>query len=128
MRFLTSEEKKVLLFIVAFLVLGLVCQELRRWGVSFPIPLAPADARKRLAFHDAPPSSSSNFKIDLNRASMQELLRLPHVGPAMAGRIIELRLQRGHFGKPEEILDVPGIGPKTWEDMKDRVMVGASDK
>jgi len=51
--------------------------------------------------------------IDLNAASPEELCLLPGIGPAMAGRVVELRRQRGRFSRVDELLDVRGIGPKT---------------
>jgi competence protein ComEA len=49
--------------------------------------------------------------VDLNAASASDLQELPGVGPAMAGRILELRVERGRFASPNEIGDVKGIGP-----------------
>ncbi len=51
-------------------------------------------------------------KIDLGRASIEELERLPGVGPATARRIVKERERSGGFSRPEELGRVPGIGPK----------------
>jgi competence ComEA-like helix-hairpin-helix protein len=51
-------------------------------------------------------------RIDPNRASAPELERLPGIGPALAGRIVEDRDRRGAFSSPDALLRVPGIGPK----------------
>lgn len=48
--------------------------------------------------------------VDLNRAGVEELQRLPGVGPVLAGRIIEHRAEHGAFESVEDLLDVPGIG------------------
>ncbi|MFQ5839836.1 MAG: ComEA family DNA-binding protein, partial [Candidatus Methylomirabilales bacterium] len=53
--------------------------------------------------------------ININTASRQELMRLKRIGPAYADRIIEYRETYGPFQRPEEIMRVKGIGPKTWE-------------
>jgi competence protein ComEA len=52
-------------------------------------------------------------KIDLNRATAPELVRLPGIGPALAERIVTDRESRGPFSSPEALLRVRGIGPKT---------------
>ena len=52
-------------------------------------------------------------KVALNSASLEDLETLPGIGPAIAGRILELRAARGRFKSLDELLDVSGIGPKT---------------
>jgi|SRR6267378_5273913 len=52
-------------------------------------------------------------RIDPNRASVAELIRLPGIGPSLAGRIVADRDQHGAFASPEALLRVRGIGPKT---------------
>lgn len=49
--------------------------------------------------------------IDPDRASVQELLRLPRVGPALAKAIVADRAARGPFGRLEALDRVAGIGP-----------------
>ncbi|MGE5925755.1 MAG: ComEA family DNA-binding protein [Gemmatimonadota bacterium] len=50
-------------------------------------------------------------KIDIDRAGVRELERLPGVGPGLARRIFADREARGPFGGLEGLDDVPGIGP-----------------
>ena len=54
-------------------------------------------------------------EVHLNRATADELERLPGVGPALAERILAYRKAHGRFGNVEELQQVPGIGPKTIE-------------
>ncbi|PAP78569.1 ComEA family DNA-binding protein [Rubrivirga marina] len=61
-----------------------------------------------------PPPAPTN----LNTASAQELQRLPRIGPALAGRIVEHRRTHGPFRTPEQITEVKGIGEKTLERMR----------
>lgn len=61
--------------------------------------------------------------ISLNTADAQALESLPSVGPALAQRIIEWRQSQGEFSRVEQLLDVPGIGPKTLAGFRDRVSV-----
>lgn len=61
--------------------------------------------------------------IDLNTASLEELQTLPGIGPSKAKAIIEYR-EKSKFKSPEEIMNVPGIGQKTYEKIKDKITVG----
>ena len=62
-------------------------------------------------------------KININTASTEELVQLDRVGPKYAARIVEFRDQNGPFKAPEDIMQVAGIGPKTYEANKDRIVV-----
>ena len=48
-------------------------------------------------------------RIDINRASAEELDRVPGIGPANARRIIEYREQGNRFTCLEDLMDVPGL-------------------
>ncbi len=63
-------------------------------------------------------------RVDINRATVEELQTLPGIGPALAARILELREYRGGFVYPEELLDVSGIGPARYERLKDLIVIG----
>ena len=60
-------------------------------------------------------------RMDVNTAGVAELERLPEVGPSLARRIAAYREAHGPFGSPEDLMDVPGIGPKTYDVLKDYV-------
>ncbi|HLN32306.1 MAG TPA: helix-hairpin-helix domain-containing protein [Gemmataceae bacterium] len=73
------------------------------------------------------PSSSSKEAslkgpIDINRATAEELQRLPGIGPKMSQRIIEER-QKGPFQSVSDLKRVQGIGPKTLERLRPHVVV-----
>lgn len=61
--------------------------------------------------------------VNINTADRGELQRLPGVGPATAEKIIDYRRQIGRFRSPEQLIDVKGIGPKTFEKMRPFVRV-----
>lgn len=61
--------------------------------------------------------------INLNTATQAELETLPGIGPVLARRIIDYREQKRRFGRPEDLKEVRGIGPKTVEALKNLVTV-----
>jgi competence protein ComEA len=63
----------------------------------------------------------SHDRIDVNRASVEELTVLPGIGPALASRIVESRESHGPFRTPEELLRVRGIGPGILEKIRTRI-------
>ena len=67
---------------------------------------------------------TSGEKININNATVDELIQLERIGPNLAERIIAYREENGPFMKTEDILNVRGIGPKFWEANQDRITVG----
>jgi len=63
-------------------------------------------------------------KININTAGAVELDKLPGVGPALAERILQYRSEHGPFSRAEDLENVSGIGPKTYEKMASQVTVG----
>lgn len=59
--------------------------------------------------------------VDINNADLATLKTLPYIGDKIGQRIIDFRTQHGGFKKLEEIMNVSGIGPKTYERIKDRI-------
>jgi len=53
--------------------------------------------------------------IDINTASCDELATLPRIGETRAADIVSYRAVNGPFERIEDIQDVPGIGPVTFE-------------
>jgi competence protein ComEA len=68
-------------------------------------------------------TSSSGDLININTAALEELDALPGVGPTIAQRIIDYREQNGAFSTIEEIMDVSGVGPTTFDNIKDLITV-----
>lgn len=62
--------------------------------------------------------------ININTASIAELDTLPGIGPTTAQKIIDYRTQNGPFTSTEELINVSGIGPASYERFKDLVTVG----
>jgi competence protein ComEA len=71
-------------------------------------------------------SSTGNTSADLvniNTASLDELIALPSIGPTIAQKIIDYRNENGAFSTIEDIMNVSGIGPSIFEDIKDLITV-----
>ncbi|SMB92881.1 competence protein ComEA [Thermanaeromonas toyohensis ToBE] len=68
-------------------------------------------------------SSKLQGKVNINTAGLEELDSLPGLGPSLAQRIIEYRQQHGPFQNIEDLQNVPGIGAKRWENLKDLITV-----
>lgn len=60
-------------------------------------------------------------KISINTATVVQLQKLPHIGPAIAERIIEYRENNGNFKNLEEIMNVKGISETIYEQIKDDI-------
>lgn len=77
--------------------------------------LDPAGDRDPLAHRDSAAALAaplgSGERIDVDRAGVADLQRLPGVGPALAKRIVADREDRGAFGGTAGLDRVPGIGP-----------------
>lgn len=62
-------------------------------------------------------------KVNINTASVDQLMDLNRVGAKYAKRIVEYREKYGPFDAPQDIMNVKGIGQKTWDANKDRIVV-----
>ncbi len=70
-----------------------------------------------------PAFAQEQVKININKATVEELSTLKRIGPSYAQRIVDYRNQHGPFQKPEDIMKVRGIGLKTFEVNKDIITV-----
>jgi competence protein ComEA len=64
--------------------------------------------------------------VNLNTATVTELMQLPRVGQKTAERIIAFRKQHGGFQRTEELLNVKGIGDKSFAKLKPFLLVSAA--
>jgi len=90
-------------------------------GPSTPSPTPPKSAVAAASGNTT--SASTGGKININTATKAELESLPRIGPAIAQRIIDYRTAHGPFAQIEDIQDVKGIGPATFNQIKDLITV-----
>lgn len=85
--------------------------------------LVPRQAGTASGEDAAPQGDSSSSAVNINTASVDELDKLPGVGPSLAKRIVEYRNKNGQFSSVEELDNVSGIGPSKLESLKDLVTI-----
>jgi competence protein ComEA len=77
----------------------------------------------------APPARSTaaapSAQVNLNSATVAQLEGLPGIGAATAQRIIEYRQKNGGFKKVEDLMNIRGIGEKSFLKLKPLVTVSA---
>ncbi len=69
-------------------------------------------------------SVDDSLRIDLNTATAKLLETLPGIGPVRAQSIVDHREKNGPFQSVEQVMEVSGIGPGTYEGIRDLVYVG----
>ena len=76
----------------------------------------------QLAGHQ-PVSASTEFPLDLNTATVEQLKSLPGIGDTRANQIIAFRHSVGGFSTLEQLLEINGIGSKTLDAMRPLVVI-----
>jgi competence ComEA-like helix-hairpin-helix protein len=129
----TPAERRGALLVALLLSLG-ATRDL--WRAAHPrltpVPPAMADGPSRGPAAVAaagvggsgPAPGDAPAAVDLNQAGLAELDALPGIGPVLAGRILQHRNAHCPFREPEDLLAVPGIGPRLFERLRLRVRVG----
>ncbi len=87
--------------------------------LALALPLAAAGIRMAKAKTSAP-----QHPINLNNATVTELMQLPKIGMKTAERIIKFRKEHGGFRRSEELMNVKGIGEKSFVKLKPYLAVG----
>jgi competence protein ComEA len=95
-------------------------------GMILAVWLAGAPmAQAAAAPQDAADTKAVGAAVNLNTASASQLEAVPGIGPKMAQRIVEYRQKNGAFKKIEELMNVKGIGEKSFLKLKAHITVSA---
>ena len=129
---LTKSESVVFWFLIVAFVSGLLIKLLRGDVVKettpkFDYSVFDAEFEKRSAEIERYIGTSkgvdsvadvSSFKVNINTATKEELMKLPGIGERTAEMIIQHRKIYGEFKRVEDIMNVKGIGQKKFEKIK----------
>ena len=112
---MTPLEKRIFLITIIgfFLLLGVIVND----RASKPRVETPKRSRE-----------VSEFPIDVNKASKEDLEKLPMIGPVKAKAIVDYREKNGPFKNVEDLLKVSGIGKKTLERIRDYIVVSGASR
>lgn len=96
----------------------------------------PAAAQQAAAEQTAKPAAANPDKpaatatplVNLNTATQAQLESLPGLGPKVAERILEYRKKNGTFKKIEDLMNVKGIGEKSFLKLKPLLTVSDKEK
>lgn len=67
--------------------------------------------------------ASDSEKVNINIATEEDLQTLTGIGPSKAAAIIEYREKNGQFKETEQLMEISGIGEKTFEKLKEQITV-----
>ena len=62
-------------------------------------------------------------KVNLNTATLEELMTLDGIGQKVAERILDFREKNGPFQKPEDLMMVKGVGEKIFDANKTKIVI-----
>lgn len=88
---------------------------------GYTVTVTPGEVRPS----PSPRGFSPDAPLELNAAGLDDLMGLPGVGETRAQAILDYRAQHGPFTRPEELLEVPGVGPATFAALEPYITVTA---
>ncbi len=95
-----------------------------RLGIPYVAGYVPDEEEGFVVVSEGTPSPlAGEDLVDINNASLEELDKLPGIGPTTAQKIIDYRDENGPFARIEDIVNVSGIGSATYADIKDLITV-----
>jgi competence protein ComEA len=99
---------------------------MNRLSLMLIVALSLSSASPLLAQRASRPSktvAAATDVINLNTATSAQLATLPGIGPKTADLVVQYRSKNGAFKKIEELMNVRGIGEKSFLKLKSRITV-----
>jgi comEA protein len=94
-------------------------------GIAVSAATASAQSKATTPKAAATATATATAPVNLNTATAEQLATIPGVGPRMAERIIDYRQKNGGFKKVEDLMNVSGVGEKSFLKMKPLITVTA---
>ena len=91
-------------------------------------PAQAENPAKPVAANPAKPAGAATPLVNINTATQAQLESLPGLGPKVAERILEYRQKNGVFKKVEDLMNVKGIGEKSFLKLKPLLTVSDKEK
>jgi competence protein ComEA len=92
-------------------------------GIAVSAAAASAQNKATTPKAAATATATATAPVNLNTATAEQLATIPGVGPRMAERIVDYRQKNGGFKKVEDLMNVSGVGEKSFLKMKPLITV-----
>lgn len=79
------------------------------------------DPERAIQGYETDKNTGSDKRILINKASIDALTKLPGIGPVIAGRIVQYRVDHGPYQSINDLRNVKGIGEKRLEDIRPHI-------
>lgn len=96
-----------IIVILGFIILAI--DHIPTFWTQTPTPIKTTELQKNISAHPLLYGQT----IDINKATKQELLSIPRIGPFLAQQITDYRSTHGPFKNLADLQHIQGIGPKT---------------
>ena len=124
-----GQSRDIFFTIIMMAISGFICFSL---GLFASWKLGWGEQRILIQYEATEPSettttTAANYKIDLNTATVDDLMQVDGIGEKTAEKIIAYRTEIGKFTFIEQLLDVEGVGDKKLENWKNYLTVEGDD-
>ena len=92
--------------------------------LALSLPLVPSTSATAYASAQEARSAAPAQVVNLNSATVAQLEALPGIGPSMAQRIVAHREKNGPFKKLEDLMNIQGIGEKSFLKLRPLLSIG----